>query len=253
MVCFFDRQSLPPDFDQQSANDPLAVIEGLQKEQRFWFGGDGDGGYLFHAYVNQPLPTDIANRAVVVERFQIPSGELWFCGVEYAANNPSEGSTNTPAGGLNAYPSQGSHITLPPGSYRAGVLRCEWSDSERASKVTEAIPVELRTRYRMGQAITVVAGAALVIGLIALFFSVLVAIALTCVTIYNALFQPEMLSRLPRVLAVWGPIALGGLTFSFLSKWVLDRSGNSRASKMATTAQRELPEYFVVLKLVDQP
>lgn len=251
MVCFFDRQSLPPDFDQISADDPIALLDQLEAQQLLWFGGDGDGTYTFHVYLDEPAPEPIVAHGEVIkrfERFQVPSGELWFCGVEYMANDPVKGSTNTPPGGLEIYEAAGERITLTAGNYEVTVYRCEWSDQELSDVVKQAIPASLRTTYRIEQALQILAGGSLVIGAIALFFSAFMCVALTCITAFNWFFRPDLLSRLPVVLGVWGPIALGGAASLTLGWWILRSLKGSKVGPLADAARRELPEFAVVLK-----
>ena len=76
-------------------------MQAWQAESRFWLGGtEGDGRYIFHVHVNEPLPEPVPGSLHTLdaqfERFRCPSGVLWFCGAEYAARDPVAGSKATP-------------------------------------------------------------------------------------------------------------------------------------------------------------
>jgi hypothetical protein len=129
-LCAFDPEALPDDADALLLDDPMGYMERWQSEGRFWVGGTGsDGSFVFHVHVDEPLPEAEAGTSreleAKFERFACPSGELWFCGAEYAARDPNAGSEGTPDGGLDNYPSQGGHITLAPGSYGVRIYRVE--------------------------------------------------------------------------------------------------------------------------------
>jgi hypothetical protein len=60
-------------------------MQAWQAESRFWLGGtEGDGRYIFHVHVNEPLPEPVPGSLHTLnaqfERFRCPSGVLWFCG-----------------------------------------------------------------------------------------------------------------------------------------------------------------------------
>lgn len=105
-------------------------MQAWQAESRFWLGGtEGDGRYIFHVHVNEPLPEPVPGSLHTLdaqfERFRCPSGVLWFCGAEYAARDPVAGSKATPTGGLGRYSTQGGCISLPPGEHAIGIYRVE--------------------------------------------------------------------------------------------------------------------------------
>ena len=122
-LCAFDPGALPSDFDRVVGDDPVASMQQLQAQGRFWFGETGgDGRFVFDVYVGERAPpvSSHEKRVLLVEipGFTCPSGRLWFCGAEYAANDPERGSSFTPNGGLRRHQSGGGHIQLAPGRHR---------------------------------------------------------------------------------------------------------------------------------------
>src|SRR5882724_5966914 len=110
-LCFFDPAALPGDFDKQIKEDTIGTFEQIEKEGRIWWKStDGDGGYLFHFYVDQELPEIVAKHAhdsQKLDRFFVPSGTIWACGAEYAAVDPQAGHEQTPKRGLGRHPHMG--------------------------------------------------------------------------------------------------------------------------------------------------
>lgn len=125
-LCAFDPAALPPDFDRRVVDDPVGLMESLQAEGRFWLHETGgDGTFLFAVQVDEPQ-TDTEPGAIAifdVPAFSCPSGTLWLCGAEFAANDPSRGSSFTPKGGLAAFSGSGGRIDIPPGRYRLRIMR----------------------------------------------------------------------------------------------------------------------------------
>jgi hypothetical protein len=90
-VCCFDPAALPADFDRVCEMHAFETVERLAEEGRFWWGGDGDGGYLLHFYIDEEPPADVIQQDQDFEEiasFQVPSGKLVACGIEYAASDP---------------------------------------------------------------------------------------------------------------------------------------------------------------------
>jgi hypothetical protein len=133
-LCFFDPAALPVDFDALVVDDPVGLMEQLQQQQKFWFGGSGgDGGYIFHVYIDEQPPLSLLSKATSVDSFDafsIPSGRLCICGAEYAANDPMAGSSFTPTGGLARYSGMGGIVELDAGYYALELFAVEWSDKD---------------------------------------------------------------------------------------------------------------------------
>ena len=131
-LCFFDPKALPTDFDEQIEKGTIEVFDQLQKDGRFWWKQtDGDGGYLFHFYVDEPVPEQILSHSFDpqrMDRFQISGGTVWACGAEYAAQDPLGGHKSTPKGGLGRFSGMGGCFSLPPGEYAVTAWRTEWPE-----------------------------------------------------------------------------------------------------------------------------
>src|SRR5262245_55618691 len=86
-VLLFDPGSLPEDFDARIQDDPASLLERMMQEGRVCVTETGgDGFFLLHAYVNEPLPAELqryAHELRVVERYLVSSGRVYFSGVEY--------------------------------------------------------------------------------------------------------------------------------------------------------------------------
>ena len=56
-LLLFDPAALPADFERQFQSEPVEVLDRLTRcGQAFWINVDGDGSYLLHAYVDEPIP-----------------------------------------------------------------------------------------------------------------------------------------------------------------------------------------------------
>jgi hypothetical protein len=143
MLSFFDPAALPQDFDKRIEDDTIATFEQLAKEGRFWWKSTGgDGGYLFHFYVDSEVPERIlefAKDAEEIPEFLVPSGTLWACGAEYAAKEPMQGNRNTPRGGLGKYKHMGSKLDIQPGKYILNAWRTEWAEGTIQQRLETSI------------------------------------------------------------------------------------------------------------------
>ncbi len=159
-LALFDPAALPPDFDSRFAEDPVGLAGALQNEGRFWFGGTGgDGSYQFTIAEDEPPPTAPAG-AVPTEifrhdNFQIPSGKLFIAGMEYAANDPMQGSDCTPKGGLSAF-AMGRSVEVRPGVHRLVVTQLEYDEDERSAVVGSVLPPGRRVTRGLHQMLLVI-------------------------------------------------------------------------------------------------
>ena len=128
-LCCFDAEALPDDFDKMSMDDPVGTFERLQVEQRAWYRETGgDGKFLFHVHVDEPIPPNLEGVATGIadfDAFHCPSGKLWICGAEYAARDPGRGSEATPRGGLDRFSQMGGCVPSEKGSRRMNIYACE--------------------------------------------------------------------------------------------------------------------------------
>jgi hypothetical protein len=172
-LCLFDPGALPVDFDERAREDSVATFEELDRQGKLWWSDTGgDGGYLFHVYVDEPVPD--ALRSVLRDPhqrapFNVPSGALWACGAEYAARDPERGSASTPKGGLANYPHMGGRCQLEPGEYSLTVWRAEWPDKAVEGELAQQLGKSSVTRSnRLGVATGITLFAAFALSIVTL-------------------------------------------------------------------------------------
>ncbi len=87
-----------------------------------WINTDGDGNYLLHAYMDEPIPPELLAHADRLEdiEIRIPSGRLYFTGSEYAFREDD--------GFLRKHPHMGGSVTLRPGAYRLAFFRTDFPE-----------------------------------------------------------------------------------------------------------------------------
>lgn len=136
MVALWDPQALPEDFDARYRQEPGELLKTLQEQGRlFWDETGGDGAYLLHLYVDEPVPSHLEpylQNPVEIPQFQVPGGSLWFAGAEYAFH--------TEDSRLRAHPHMGGRLELPVGVYWARFAQVEYPDDH----------VEEQIRRRLG-------------------------------------------------------------------------------------------------------
>jgi len=123
-VSLFDPAALDDSFDRQIEADPQAAIETMGDAGRvieFQTGGDGD--YLFHLYLDEPMPASFEKYAkdpISVDTFAIPSGTVWAVGTEYVSHDPKTA--------LGRATHMGSRAEVPPGEYEVTLYRTDWPE-----------------------------------------------------------------------------------------------------------------------------
>lgn len=133
-MLLFDPAALPDDYDKCSKVNPTEILEtATLNGDAYWIDTGGDGGYLLHAFVNEPVGSKLAKFLLDeqhVEKFRVPSGNLYFSGMEYGFryNNSF----------LKKYPHMGGSFELEPGLYRLSLYRTEYPE--------ELMESELRNR-----------------------------------------------------------------------------------------------------------
>lgn len=118
----FDPAALPNDYDVRINDDPMAVILELADAGRlYWLDTQCDGGYrlgiclggiLDHPYV------EFAKQAGAAECLEVPSGELYFTGIEYAFHQDDSR--------LRKHPHMGSSYEIPRGTYQLALYEMEY-------------------------------------------------------------------------------------------------------------------------------
>lgn len=245
-LCFFDPAALPVDFDAQVDNDPVELMEQLQKQQLFWFKETGgDGGYMFHVYVDEDVPLSLRNKATIIdsfEAFSIPSGQLCICGAEYAANNPLVGNSFTPTGGLEKYSGMGSIVELAAGNYAIELLEVEWEDEDWDSANEAVVSKEQLRHHRRLEGVMAFC---FFVGVIDLLFSVPFLLA----TLYNYFFQsPLNTCSTTQVQDLWLPVLsllAGGLLFG-TGLLMARHHSHLEVTKLLASVSEEMPDYVLV-------
>jgi hypothetical protein len=161
-VLLFDPAALPADFDARSGDDPAGLFEELTRAGVVWyFETGGDGSYLLHAYVDEPVPDDL--RPYLGERLPgdglaCVSGRVYFAGSEYAFRDNDSF--------LRRYPHMGEAFPLAPGAYRLAVYEMDYPAGLAEERLRAAVPPAAYTLHQ-GMSWFVLAAGVGLIGLIA--------------------------------------------------------------------------------------
>src|SRR5690606_5078417 len=98
--------------------------------------------FLLHLYVDEDIPEELSRYcvdAIEIDTFQVPSGRLWFAGSEYAFRvDDSE---------LKKYPSMGTVMEIPGGTYKVRLTRTEYPEEYVEEKINDSLTVE-EQRFR---------------------------------------------------------------------------------------------------------
>ena len=118
-LLLFDPGALPQDFEDRLRAGSVEVLARLDDQSKVrWISTEGDGGFLLHAYVDEPLPQAFRpylRDPVVVEGFPVPTGRLFLTGSEYAFRDDDQF--------LRQHPHMGGFCTIRPGAYRLTLYR----------------------------------------------------------------------------------------------------------------------------------
>jgi len=238
-LCAFDPAALPFDFDTAAADDPVGLMEALQREQRFWIGGTGgDGRFVFHVHVDEAAPKCPGRRAheATFDAFAMPSGALWICGAEYAASDPRAGSALTPLGGLGRY-AMGGCVPLPPGAHCMKITRVTRTADDDAAIASRA------------SALSIIAVTVCALGGLAATLASLVLVLGLLVKGWQSLAARELFAKGWQVFPVAAVIAVIGALVFALGRWLLrlDAGNSNTMAQRAATAERrrQFPDYLV--------
>jgi hypothetical protein len=221
-LCVFDPAALPRDFDRVVGDDPPAMMQQLKSQERMWFGETGaDGRFVFHAYVGErPPPTSADEKRILLAEFPgfvCPSGKLWFCGAEYAANDPERGSSFTPKGGLRRYPNGAGHIQVRSGKNQLKIYAVDRDST--AVRTTSTF-------------LTYLQGFFLITGGLAAFFSMVIFVFGLPVKLFQYLIgHPDAGKGWHLFPIAFGVLVLGALWFGIgllLERWRRPRSGEDK-------------------------
>jgi hypothetical protein len=165
-LLLFDPAALPADFELQFQSDMGETLGRLTRWGRaFWINTDGDGRCMLHAYVDEHIPAELeacVRDPVTVVAFQVPSGQLFLTGAEYASRqHPSL---------LEKAPHMGGSVAIRPGIYHLTVFRTAYPDRLVQERFRNSVsPWE----YRLWTSMTVLIPLAIAawIGLVVIYFT----------------------------------------------------------------------------------
>lgn len=147
MLLLFDPAALPDDFDAKSKEDPVAILEeATDRGNAHLINTDGDGSYLLHVFVDEPVPaklTGFLHDERQVPSFRIPSGKLYFSGAEYGFQHDDSF--------LRKHPHMGGFIDIVPGTYHLSLFRTEYPEGMQENKLRRQLPnMTFRLHQLMG-------------------------------------------------------------------------------------------------------
>ena len=217
-MLIFDPAALPEDYDSRARHDPIAVIEQLAADQRlYWLETAGDGGYSLGVCVCGRLPSETEGFARPLgnaTRFAVPSGRLYFTGIEYAFRLDDAY--------LRKHPHMGTFQEIPPGTYRLALYEMDYPEGFHEDLLRKRIsPGWFRLYSLMG-------------GLI----------PLGCMGLLVLAASPFLLG-----LRVWSVTALPCCLVLALPAIVLSRTRTYREARgLHLALQHEYPDYLATLE-----
>src|SRR5262245_5275268 len=138
-MILFDPEALPDDYEKRCGSAFPALIEELQDSgSAYWLNTCSDGSYELLACEGEPLPSSLlhfASNPVVIERFRVPSGRVYFTGVEYAFRKDDSL--------LKKFPSMAGTFTIPPGVYRLTLFEMDYPEDYVEDQIRQQVPPRL--------------------------------------------------------------------------------------------------------------
>lgn len=143
-MVLFDPTALPADFDAKIRNGEVAeTMDELGKLGRlYWLNTEGDGGYSLAVCLAEHLPPTLqpyAKPRESVPAFHIPTGRLYFTGVEYLFQQ--EDSI------LRKYPHMGNSTDVPPGVYSLDLYDLEYPENFHESMLRQRVTRSVARTY----------------------------------------------------------------------------------------------------------
>jgi hypothetical protein len=247
MVCAFDPEALPSDFDDSIEHDPLDAMLQLQKEGRLWIDGTGgDGSFIFHIYVDEQAAYESLGDSVIEEQSEFrpiacPSGKLWICGAEYAAIDPHKGSAFTPKGGLDAH-EMGECIEIPKGTHSMRVTLMDNEDHE------------LNHPFHWPMIAEILGVLCLLIGGIGAFFSALSFTFGSLAKLFQWIVGSPLFEKGWHALPVIGGICVASIAVFLLGIFIFKRIDNMKSVIAHRAAynevRRQIPNYIFEIKTI---
>jgi hypothetical protein len=142
----FDPAVLPDAYDRQSTQQ-MEVVRALHNAERIFYLETGsDGGYLFHVFVDEPIPEYLQpflREPRTQSNFDAPSGRIFFSGLEYAFRSDDSR--------LRKHPHMGGHIEVRAGRYSLTMFRTEYPDEMMKDELQRKVdPRAFRLHQNMG-------------------------------------------------------------------------------------------------------
>jgi hypothetical protein len=135
MLCLFDPAALPDDIRAPAYASNLDYLQALSRRGVLHLAGTGgEGSFLLHVYVDEPMPVDLAAQAVersMLTAFPVPSGRIVVAGAEELSPDV--------ATRLSRPPAPGPVIELPPGIYSVTLYRTAFGEELRMAHLAEHV------------------------------------------------------------------------------------------------------------------
>jgi hypothetical protein len=134
-LCLFDPAALPDDIRANAYASNLDYLQALSRRGALHLvATGGEGRFLLHVYVDEPMPVDLAERAVersMLAAFPAPSGRVVVAGAEELSPDV--------ATRLSRPPAPGPTIEIPPGMYAVTLYRTAFEDDLRTARLAEHV------------------------------------------------------------------------------------------------------------------
>jgi hypothetical protein len=118
-IVLFWPDHLPDDGDQRLQDDPVALIEQLQKDGRLiQFPCDSDGSYTLSVFLDEPVPPELLTCCKQHDQRQVTAkGDAYFGGAEYMFKRDDSFRRK--------YPGMCEKVGIPEGTYAATVYETD--------------------------------------------------------------------------------------------------------------------------------
>jgi hypothetical protein len=213
-LCLFDPAALPDDIRANAYASNLDYLQALARRGALHLvATGGEGRFLLHVYVDEPMPVDLAEQAVersMLAAFPVPSGQVVVAGAEELSPDV--------ATRLSRPPAPGPVIEISPGMYAVTLYRTAFGDDLRTARLAEHVgPAYAWVLRNLGWFIVPVATSAVLTVLsfflfslwldailpFLVFFSLLLAVAAQLPGVRRARRTQQMLSsNYPSIVAV---------------------------------------------------
>ncbi len=138
-VVLFDRGILPTPLPSAVADHKFAdeeFFKMVDDGRLAWF-SPGDGDFWLHAYVNEPVPATLeqfANDVETYSNFPVPTGTLYFVGMEYA---------------FDFNDTMGSSFEIAPGKYSIRAFEVAYPKNFLLSELRKRVSILPYFLYRL--------------------------------------------------------------------------------------------------------